>query len=88
MEIVMQKMVSDQRHQEDTGQTVSVAMFCNKQEATELETEWEYEWPKIRLEVHREIGEFIQCSIYKTFVQTLASTISEMKINFIHLKIT
>ena len=39
MEIVMQKIVSDQRHQEDTGQTLSVAMFCNKQEATELETE-------------------------------------------------
>ena len=39
MEIVMQKIVSDQRHQEDTGQTVYVAMFCNKQEATELETE-------------------------------------------------
>lgn len=79
MEIVMQKMVSDQRHQEDTGQTVSVAMFCNKQEATELESEWEYEWPKRRIDAHREIGEFIQCSIYKTFVQTLASTISENK---------
>ena len=35
-----------------------------------------------RKEVHRAIGEFIQCSIYKTLVQNLAFTVSEMRINW------
>lgn len=39
MEILTEKMVSDQRHQEDTEQTISVTMFSNNQEATAPETE-------------------------------------------------
>ena len=48
MEILTEKVVSDQRHQEDTDQTISVTMFSSNQEATAPETERENDQKKER----------------------------------------
>lgn len=48
MEILTEKMVSDQIHQEDTEQTISVTMFSNNQEATAPETECKNDQKKER----------------------------------------